>query len=99
MGIIKCFTDGSKQNNKFGAAFVVYDEPNIEIYYSTFRLPDYSTVFAIDQAIKYLRSSYDNYGNFSIISDSKSALMSITNNNRDRIIIANIRRFLSKHRN
>lgn len=45
MGTIKCFTDGSKQNNKVGVAYVGYNECNVEVYYNTFRLLDYSTVY------------------------------------------------------
>lgn len=84
LGVIKCFTDGWKLNNIVGSAFLIYNENNVETY-CIFRLPDYSTVFiakliAIHQAIEYLKSNYTISRKISIISDSKFALMSISNN-------------------
>lgn len=62
-GKVKCFTDGSKQNNRVGAAFVVFDYNNLEIYHEYIRLPDYCTVFmaeviAINNAITYLHENF-----------------------------------------
>lgn len=98
LGAIKFFTDGSKQNDRVGAAFVIYDE-NTEVYYEYYRLPNYCTVYiaevlAIDQTVKYLQDKYDVSKYIEMISDSRSALLSITNFKEDRAIIYNIRKFL-----
>ncbi|GBO45289.1 hypothetical protein AVEN_148130-1 [Araneus ventricosus] len=71
------FTDGSKIGNRVGAAFVHYANKQ-EITKSQYRLADHNTVymaevFAIHKAIDYILDHDD----VKIVSDSKSALMTV----------------------
>lgn len=43
-GPIKYYRVGSKLNNRVCAAYIIYNEQNDEIHFSTHRLPDYSTL-------------------------------------------------------
>lgn len=91
------YTDGSKLNNQVGSAMVVYKNKNKKNYHKYYRLNNDATVymaevFAIDQAIDYVIKKGDYRNNdFAIISDSMSALKSISSLNENRTYITNIR--------
>ena len=79
------FTDGSKKEDKVGAAFVIFHN-KIEIFQMKFRLPNTATVFqaelyAICKGVGALRELNVDFSiQCSIISDSMSALQSLSAN-------------------
>ncbi|GBO27339.1 hypothetical protein AVEN_69459-1 [Araneus ventricosus] len=87
------YTDGSEIQNRVGCAFVHFQE-NDEIFSEPFQLSDEATVFmaevvAIRQGIKYIIGRQLKQAK--IISDSRSALMSLASVHDRRVIINEIR--------
>lgn len=77
------YTDGSKDGQKTGAAFVVIDKYGKIIEFKQFSLPEYSSNFeaettAIDEAVKYVSNQTDP-SNFQILTDSLSTLRWLKN--------------------
>ena len=75
---IHIFTDGSKNEEGVGAAYWI----SALSFSSSFSLPSFTSIFhaeqtAIFQALIYIRHNF-NYGNFLIITDSLSALQSLS---------------------
>ncbi|GBN00668.1 hypothetical protein AVEN_201169-1, partial [Araneus ventricosus] len=90
------FTDGSKIGNGVGAAFVHYANKQ-EITKSQYRLADHNTVymaevFAIHKAIDYILDHELN--DVKIVSDSRSALMTVESLSDNREFIWQIKKRL-----
>ncbi|GBM86920.1 hypothetical protein AVEN_151820-1 [Araneus ventricosus] len=92
------FTDGSKIGNRVGAAFVHYANKQ-EITKSQYRLADHNTVymaedFAIHKANDFIldHELYD----VKIVSDSRSALMTVESLSKNREFIWQIKKRLKE---
>ncbi len=96
------FTDGSKQNNKVGCAFIAF-ENNLQIYNEVFRLGDncsvyQSELFAILKCLEWIKNNIlefekksENKHQIGIYSDSQSALISLQQVNSDNSLVHQIK--------
>ncbi|XP_035204546.1 uncharacterized protein LOC118179482 [Stegodyphus dumicola] len=91
---IEAFTDGSKKDNRVGAAFVIYKNSQ-EIMSKQIRLNDEATVFqaevvALKEVCKWLSHNADSNTPIKIFTDSQSSLQSL---NKIRITSSSIKAF------
>ncbi|XP_035221861.1 uncharacterized protein LOC118194766 [Stegodyphus dumicola] len=91
---IEAFTDGSKKDNRVGAAFVIYNNSQ-EITSKQIRLNDEATVFqaevvALKEVCKWLSHNADNNTPIKIFTDSQSSLQSL---NKIKITSSSIKAF------
>lgn len=97
---INIYTDGSKNKEKVGSAYVVLGDQNKIIATKLLKLPQYSSNFdaeavAILEALKYVKTE-DPCRKYQIISDSLSTLQGVKNPNNLNIFIQQIKVELSK---
>ncbi|GBM18004.1 hypothetical protein AVEN_13134-1 [Araneus ventricosus] len=83
------YTDGSKIQNRVGCASVHFQE-NDEIFSELFRLSHEATVFMAPGTLLSMRQA-------KIISDSRSAIMSLASVHEKRVIINEIKDNLNKY--
>ena len=94
----RIYTDGSKQNGRVGASFVVYIQAE-RIFSRGFRLPDHSTVFQAELYAIKQAASYVYIRNIAwpicLFVDSQAALLALQNEQISSRVVLDALRFLN----
>lgn len=91
---IQIFTDGSKHDDRVGAAFIVLNNNGTTLKTKKLKLHDHCSVFQAEMlALEYATDwiiSYNNTNKFCLLSDSKSGLTELMNPNTTNYLANNI---------